>query len=463
MPTITAQLQDNSTHVVEYKNGDVVEVNIEDIDVDGATNVRKHIDLKDVADLAEDIRQNDLLSYPTISVKDEETQKAQAEQGVGDPDKPYLLRIGFRRLRALLLLHESDPTLYATVPCRITTENEETIAFQQMSENLKRESLKVDETLEALKKFLAAKEDGGFGLDSKTVCARLGVKDAWLKQRVSFAEHAHPELKSAVDAGDMPFNQAYKFFTDLGGASTAKAVKTKDKPTTDADKQKIKEASKRWKLQAEAVQAAKERVEKYREQIAQKGEKPSKKTEAKVRNRALDEAAARAKRSQTSFYSDEADYLILETHKRTRDLSTEDVEEARRAAAYHLGVRDLLLQLTGASGAFNVFGLYGVEFTPVQKAAAAPPSVASASADANTSGAVDTSEGRDDDEPAEEPGTAPAPKAATRVVLKPAVKKLAPVAAPEKRSPGRPRKVVTAASSAAAASDDAEGDESPKS
>lgn len=319
----------------------MIEVDLSDLDVRSFPNSRRRVDLKEIDKLAKNINKRGLLQSPIVRRKSLDTIALQ-ENGTlpGDPDKAYEVIAGFRRVLACLhLASQSKDVRYRMIVVRLVDVADDEARLINLSENLHRTDLSFVDQTEALSGL------EGMGLTGQQIADRLGVKRAWVAQRISFRRHADPALQDVVERRILPFATAYKIFTRLGGVNT------------DEDNRQA---------QGQAAAAALQANQTYLDKVQNKLEKSSERKRQTVIGRAAIEVALQhqVRKIHSGGKGRSRSGEILQVGVLDLQSVSGLVERLRSLQgvggldAYGRGILDALLAVTGAPGAPNLFEVY---------------------------------------------------------------------------------------------------------
>jgi len=169
-----------------------------DINVDGAFNNRDHIASSSVVELMSSIETQGLIQPIVVRyfINDEETF-----------GKKYDLVAGFRRYKAISML--DDPLVKAVIKDGLT-KNE--ALFLNVSENINRKQLSIQEESEALMKIIELNPAD----TEKTICRKLSITRGWLQPRLMLGKlpDAVKELAHEGWIGALSIRDLHSFIDD---------------------------------------------------------------------------------------------------------------------------------------------------------------------------------------------------------------------------------------------------------
>lgn len=121
--------------------------------------------------------------------------------GLGVKNKHYLIA-GFRRYKALQLLREEDPTIFAQVPATLFQGNEQDARLANVSENLQRENLSHAEESEGYQELTR------LGLSVNEIAKRAGKSAPWVSKLISIRQKVSPAVFRALHEGKINISLA---------------------------------------------------------------------------------------------------------------------------------------------------------------------------------------------------------------------------------------------------------------
>lgn len=189
----------------------IIEVPLSDIVV-GRTfhNIRRRFPEGPLAELAEKIQSEGLMSPLVVMNSEDEDGKAIIELVAGE-----------RRLRAIqhIVAHVDEDAFKDGVPCVQYVGTVRDAKFANASENIDREDVGDVDTAAWL--YERTEE----GISQAELARRLHRSAQWVSFRVTFHERACDELKEAVQEGLLPFTAGYEMAKNLSQEEQAKRIK----------------------------------------------------------------------------------------------------------------------------------------------------------------------------------------------------------------------------------------------